>query len=86
MNDCTKLATAVQNRPQVAEAVHGTIVTLMRIAQGQETQIHEKTFYEIIEGACTAFGAKRRIHSGISEVSLKWVGSRVCPSQQTLVH
>jgi hypothetical protein len=65
-NDCTKLATAVQNRPQVAEAVHGTIVTLMRIAQGQETQIHEKTFYEIIEGACTAFGAKRRIHSGIS--------------------
>ena len=66
MNDCTKLATAVQNRPQVAEAVHGTILTLTRIAQGQESQIDKKTFSEIIEGAQAAFGAKRLIHSGIS--------------------
>lgn len=66
MQDCTKLAMAVQNRPQVAEAVHGTIVTLLRIAQGQESEIDQKTFYEIIEGAHAAFGAKRRIHSGIN--------------------
>jgi hypothetical protein len=66
MNDFTKLATAVQNRPQVAEAVHGTIMTLTRIAQGQETQIHKKMFYEIIKGVRAAFGAKRQIHSGIS--------------------
>jgi hypothetical protein len=66
MHDCTKLATAVQNRPQVAEAVHGTIVTLTRLAQGQESEIDIKPFHEIIEGAHASFGAKRRIHSGTS--------------------
>jgi hypothetical protein len=44
MQDCTKLATAVQNRPHFAEAVHGTIVTLLRIAQGQESEIDKKLF------------------------------------------
>jgi hypothetical protein len=63
MEDCAKLATAVQNRPEVAEAVHGTIVTLTRLAQGQESEIDVKTFHEIIEGAHSTFGAKRRIHS-----------------------
>jgi hypothetical protein len=45
MHDCTKLATAVQNRHQVAEAVHGTLVTLMRLAQGQESKIDIKPFH-----------------------------------------
>jgi hypothetical protein len=63
MEDCTKLATAVQNRPTVAEAVHGTIVTLMRLAQGQDCDIDHRTFHEIIEGARTTFGANKRIHS-----------------------
>ena len=66
MQDCTKLASAVQNRPKVAEAVHGTIVALTRLAQGQESEIDIKTFHEIIEGAHATFGAKRRIHSGTS--------------------
>jgi hypothetical protein len=60
MEACAKLATAVQNRPQVAEAVHGTIVTLLRIAQGQESEIDNQTFNEIIEGARATFGAKRQ--------------------------
>jgi hypothetical protein len=66
MQDCTKLATAVQNRPQVAEAVHGTIVMLTRIAQGQEGETDNKSFEDIIDGARASFGAKRRIHSGLS--------------------
>ena len=49
-----------------SEAVHGTIVALTRLAQGQESEIDIKTFHEIIEGAHATFGAKRRIHSGTS--------------------
>jgi hypothetical protein len=69
MEDWTKLATAVQNRPQVAKAVHQTIVTLTRPAQGQESEIEKKTFYEIIEGARATFGTKKQIHSGTHALS-----------------
>jgi formaldehyde-activating enzyme involved in methanogenesis len=47
MQDCTKLETAVQNRPQVAKAVHGTIVTLLRIAQGRKVRLTKKLFMRL---------------------------------------
>ena len=68
MEDCTKLATAVQNRPTVAKAVHGTIVMLMRLAQGQDSDIDHRTFHEII-GACTIFGAIKGVHSASNFLS-----------------
>jgi hypothetical protein len=60
------LSLAVMNRPQVAQFVHGTMVALTRLVQGKESEIDNKTFYQIIEGTQAAFGAKRQIHSSTS--------------------
>jgi hypothetical protein len=84
IQDCAKLATAVQNRPQVAESVHGTIVTLLRIAQGQQSEIDNTSFYDIIEGAHATFGEKNEFTQ--AQVFLLKLTNKTCPYLQILVY